>query len=181
MNEKLLYENKFVKDAELEDVPDNLVELFEKWYETKKKQERKQNIIKKIKNNEEVDDIESEYGSDLGDLATSNPFLSNIGSNEINLGIQALLSQNEERNSESRIKKERASIVAIDSRDRDLINYPYVNDFKVFLGRIFRNVKSIELVSMEVANTEGVIREGVNDKIYWINSEDADLGFPIYS
>lgn len=181
MNEKLLYKNKFVKDADLDDIPDNLAELFEKWYEKKQKETKKQNIIKSIKNDEEVSDIESEYGSDLGDLQTSNPFLANIGAKDINIGLQSLLMHNEERALESRIKKERASIVAIDSRDRDITNYPKVNDFKVFLGRIFRNVKSIELVSMEIANTEGVIREGVNDKIYWINEEDADLGFPVYS
>lgn len=66
------------------------------------------------------------------------------------------------------------TLVSIDSRDRDKILYPKPSDFDIFLGKAYRNVKQIELVSLEFPNTNAVINSS-NNKIYWRNQEDIDL------
>lgn len=66
---------------------------------------------------------------------------------------------------------ERKTIVSIDSRDRDRSIYTKPNNFKIFLGRSFYNVKKVALVSLEFPNTDAVINTG-NNGIYWRNLQD---------
>lgn len=72
----------------------------------------------------------------------------------------------------------------IDSRDRDIAQYPYPNHYKIYPGMSFQSVKSVELISVEFPNSAQVIisqpPESANNNIYWINEEDAAIGFPIY-
>ncbi|KAJ3085725.1 hypothetical protein HK102_013886 [Quaeritorhiza haematococci] len=72
------------------------------------------------------------------------------------------------------------TVVAIDSRDRDMSMYPDASDFRIFLGRSFFNIKRIQLLSTEIPNVESAIRSS-NNTLYWINEEDRDLGYPVYS
>lgn len=72
-----------------------------------------------------------------------------------------------------RSTKEVKTFVSIDSRDRNKVVYSQANHFKIFLGKTFRNVKSIRLASMEFPNTNAVINSK-NNNIYWINKEDID-------
>ena len=86
--------------------------------------------------------------------------------------------------------RENKTLVSIDSRDRIKTTYPKPNNFKMFLGRTFENVKKIEMVSLEFPNTDAVINTK-NNKIYWRNQEDIDqditvttngiTSYPVYS
>lgn len=97
------------------------------------------------------------------------------------------------KNNEIKIDKfirENKTLVSIDSRDRTKTIYSKPNNFKIFLGKTFTNVKQIELVSIEFPNTGAVINSN-NNRIYWRNQEDIDLditittkgviNYPIYS
>jgi hypothetical protein len=77
-----------------------------------------------------------------------------------------------------RFTRETKTLVSIDSRDRTKTIYPKPNNFKIFLGKTFSNVKKIELVSLEFPNTDAVINSK-NNKIYWVNQEDIDLDITI--
>ena len=77
------------------------------------------------------------------------------------------------------------TLVDIISSKRNKKLYPYPNNFSIFLGKGFSNVYKIQLKSIEFPNSASVIRstpfEFQNNKLYWINQEDIDLNFPIYS
>lgn len=85
-----------------------------------------------------------------------------------------------EKQKKNVIKIESPSIIDIDTRNRDKNAYPYPSDFKFPLGKTFYNVKSIELVSTAIPNTDQVITNTpekiLNNKITWVNKEDQDLG-----
>jgi hypothetical protein len=93
-------------------------------------------------------------------------------------------------NSMLRKQREVKTFINVDSRDRNKILYPKPNNFKIFMGRSFYNVKSIKLAQMEFPNTDAVINTN-NRYIYWRNQEDIDLdcitvkndisAYPIYS
>lgn len=82
------------------------------------------------------------------------------------------------------------TLVSIDSRDRTKTSNLKANNFSIFLNKTFRNVKEIELVSLEFPNTHAVINSN-NNMIYWRNKEDIDyditvtvkgqIQYPIYS
>lgn len=75
---------------------------------------------------------------------------------------------------------ERESICHVDSRYRDTRLFPLANSFRIFLGKIYRNVTQVRLVSSEIPNSDDVIKD-TNHTISWINLEDADLDYPVYS
>lgn len=87
-----------------------------------------------------------------------------------------------------RYKKTIKTFVNIDSRDRDKKLYPKPNNFKIFLGKTFYNVKTIRLSSVEFPNVNAVINS-TNNKIYWRNKQDIDDNiidsvtgtYPVYS
>ena len=85
-----------------------------------------------------------------------------------------------EKEKKNVIKIESPSIIDIDTRNRDKNAYPYPSDFKFPLGKTFYNIKSIELVSTAIPNTDQVITNTpekiLNNKISWVNREDQDLG-----
>lgn len=78
----------------------------------------------------------------------------------------------------------RPQILHIDSRDRDINKYPFPNHYVINPGVSFQNIKSIELISTEFPNSAQVITNtppsSANNNVYWINEEDAAIGFPIY-
>ena len=88
----------------------------------------------------------------------------------------------------TRFFRKKKTVVSIDSRDRDILLYPYPNHFKIFLGKTFYNVQSVELQSIEFPNTNAVVNSR-NNKLYWINHEDIQLDiidtitqtYPIYT
>lgn len=76
--------------------------------------------------------------------------------------------------------RQKKTLVCINSKRRDRVRYPNISDFRLFLGKSFSNVVSIKLVSLEMANADAAINSLCN-KMYWINKEDYDLGYPIYT
>jgi len=79
------------------------------------------------------------------------------------------------------------TVYNIDSRDRDTHMYPTADHFIIQLGKIYQNIKQVELVSTEFPNTDKVIKDTPpslkNNNISWVNAEDSGLGtpFPEYS
>jgi hypothetical protein len=96
--------------------------------------------------------------------------------------------KNVDNDGPSSIFRERISIISVDSRDRDRLLYPKPNDFKIFLGRTFYNIRQVKLVSLEFPNTDAVINSS-NYGIYWRNLEDIERDiidditgdYPIYN
>jgi hypothetical protein len=84
--------------------------------------------------------------------------------------------------------KEVISTISIDSRDRNMIEYPKPNHFDIFLGKTFNFIKQIKLTSVEFPNTNAVINSS-NNRLYWIDKEDIDRDiidsitgyYPIYN
>lgn len=148
----LLSTNIYIQKPELNpNVSLDSNEEFRKYYEEdiKKKAESKLlAAINKIELNEQDDDNNI------------------INTNVFNKKEELLDSQ-----SISRFIRETKTLVSIDSRDRIKTLYPKPNNFKIFLGKSFTNVKKIEMVSLEFPNTDAVINTG-NNRIYWRNLED---------
>ena len=166
-NNDLLYTNSFIKDPERNEVDDTDAVNFRRWYENRRKEQNVEELNRRLRENESVDVDEID---DIHDLTGTNPF--NKKANNLvpkNFGTQR------------RIKKDRRTVVSIDSRNRNKEIFPRVNKFSAFLGKTFKNVKSIKLMTTEFPNTEGVIKSGVNNKVYWRNEEDIDLNYPVYS
>jgi hypothetical protein len=162
-NDDLLSTNVFIREPEINDVEMEGSD-FREWYEKRRREDNVQELNRRIKEEKiDVNDIE-----DISDLTRTNPFDKETKEDTTKLNLR------------KRIKKERKTIVSLDSRDRNKEIYPKVNKFKSFLGRTFKNIKSIKLISTEFPNTEGVIKSNINNKVYWRNDEDEDLGFPIY-
>jgi hypothetical protein len=93
-----------------------------------------------------------------------------------------------------RYNKPRTTLVSLDSKDRDQVRYPDSNSFRINLGRQFRNVKRVVLISTEFPNTDLIVRDDpreaafernrlvlrcgevlndANNHLYWLNDEDA--------
>jgi hypothetical protein len=70
--------------------------------------------------------------------------------------------------------------INIDSRDRDKSAYPDASSFTIYLGSTFENVVRLQVLSIEFPNVANVINPS-NNVISWINEEDEDLGYPVYS
>jgi hypothetical protein len=58
-------------------------------------------------------------------------------------------------------------IVNIDSRYRDYIKYPSENKFSINLGRNYKNVKAIKLLSIELNNTISYMDSIKKRKLYF--------------
>ena len=147
----------------------NLNEEFRKYYEKELEKQTEEKIISGIHQIELKNTFHSEETDDNNIINTNqfNNFSTNNSTNN-STNLSTNLSTN---NSTNRLKKETKTLVSIDSRDRQKRIYSKPNNFKIFLGKTFSNVKKIELVSLEFPNTNAVINSG-NNKIYWRNLED---------
>lgn len=161
----LLSTNVFIPKPELNtNLPDEEVDEFRSFYKKTLIKEQQDKIISdtsKINTIINVNDIGDEQ---VGLAPKNNPVL--------------------------RKQREVKTFINVDSRDRDKIVYPKPNNFKIFMGKSFYNVKTIKLAQMEFPNTNAVINTN-NRYIYWRNQEDIDLdcitikngvsAYPIYS
>lgn len=144
-------------------------EEFRKYYEKELQKKEETKLIKSINK------IELGEDEDDNNIINTNKF----NDNGVNIN-----------NPFSRFTRDISTFVSIDSRDRIKTIYPKPNNFKIFLGRTFTNVKKIEMVSLEFPNTDAVINT-TNNHIYWRNLEDIDsdytvttngiIDYPIYS
>ena len=59
-----------------------------------------------------------------------------------------------------------------------LPGYPNINSYTIYLKKSFNNVSKIELISSEFPYVDILIKQNINDKLYWKNIEDGNY---IYS
>ena len=151
----LLTTNVYISKPELR--PNlSINEEFKKYYEKEVQRQNEEKIISGIKQIE-LKNISHFEENDDNNIMNTNSF-KKTSTDNIDSNI-------------SRFTKETKTLVSIDSRDRQKTLYPKPNNFKIFLGKTFSNVKKIEMVSLEFPNTDAVINTG-NNKIYWRNLED---------
>lgn len=174
----LLSTNVFISKPDLNpNVSLDSNEEFKKYYEKEIQRQAESKIQASIKKIELKD---TNYSEDTDD---NNIINTNAFSKEGNSGGDG-------NGQISRFIRENKTLVSIDSRDRIKTIYPKPNNFKMFLGKTFNNVKKIEMVSLEFPNTDAVINTS-NNRIYWRNQEDIDLDitvlnegvtyYPVYS
>lgn len=96
--------------------------------------------------------------------------------------MEALATKARREKDRKRLRKVKEEIwqCCIDSSDRDLNYYPHPSAFTINLGQKFQNVVRTRLLSLEFPNVLNVVN-GSNNTLTWINLEDVDLGFPVYS
>lgn len=171
----LISTNKFIRVPTFdEELPENIGEEFRKFYKDQEKKRQDELLQKKIEMMN-VNDIVYMDETDEKNLINTNGYKQNT----FNLENNEILERN---------TKEIVSYVSIDSRDRNKKLFDKANNFKIFLGRTFYNVKQIKLSRIEFPNTDAVINSS-NNRIYWINKEDVELDiidsitnyYPIYS
>lgn len=177
----LLSTNVFISEPILEDViSDDVNDEFKKFYLSKQEKVAEKDVQSKLdirettrettvsKQNENENTILSDISS-VNDLLITNKFTGDSSSNK---GIDAHSIQS--GSGVNRLKKDIKTLISIDSRDRNKVNYPLPSHFDIFLGKTFYNVREVRLVSVEFPNTNSVINSN-NNLIYWINKEDIDL------
>ena len=152
----ILYTNKFVKLPETKEVPSEFNEEFRKYYKEEIEKTKRESIKEKSESLS-IKDLYLDEDADGNNLMNTNKFNNNADT-----------TKTEEIR---RYKREVKTYINIDSRDRDKVIYTKPNEFKVYLGKTFNNVKNIKLASIEFPNTNAVINSS-NNKIYWINQED---------
>lgn len=88
-----------------------------------------------------------------------------------------------EVDSKSQVKRERISVVNIDSRDRDTTLYPFSNSFEIFLERSFQNVKRVDLLTTEFPNADQAIKTTPetlrNNKVHWVNQSNVSQQYSV--
>lgn len=72
------------------------------------------------------------------------------------------------------------TLVTIDSADRDIYNFPSSSSFTIFPGKMFSRITQVEVVSTAIPNLDTVITQ-YNNTLKWINEEDFDIDYPVYS
>lgn len=153
----ILQTNEFISNPKLKsDINNDGITKFKQFYENEMKFKTKSKITESSDlKNIIIDELGDNFGDDLHKTIFENK-------NEKVL----------------RSKREQITTISIDSRDRNRLLYHKPNNFKIFLGRTFVNVKKIELKKIEFPNTDAVINSN-NNYIYWRNKEDIDLDFTL--
>lgn len=155
MNEQdLLFTNEYIKTDVPTDLPPAFNNEFREYYLNQLNQNKESYVVEKINNLE--NQLQEEIFDDDNLLNTNS--VKNIGINQ---------------KKSITLQREKKTYVSIDSRDRDIILYNKPNNFKIYLGKTFSNVKTVKLASLEFPNTNAVIN-ATNNKIYWRNKEDID-------
>lgn len=207
--EDILYNNKFIIDDSVEDIDQDKLVQFQEYIEKKREKDHRKLL---------TDQLEKELDPNLdqNDLLNTSGFIDSNKDKFLSLGIQQTIpsgmlplylqnGSNGNKGSngnygnggdkikigsgENGVKRERRTVVNIDSRDRDTEEYPNANSFKIRLDRAFLNIKSITLLSTEFPNADQPIKRSPsvlqNNKMVWLNEEDKDFSltpeFPEYS
>ena len=152
----LLFNNTYIPNPELSgEVKSDFNEEFRKFYEkeTSLKKERS------LKDSLSMRSVKLDENNDNNSLMNTNKFETKP--------ITASMKSTDTK----RKTREVQTFVSVDSRDRDTLLFKKPNEFRIFLGKSFYNVKSIRLSSMEFPNTNAVINSN-NNRIFWRNQED---------
>lgn len=171
----LLATNTFIKNPDITtNIPSDANEQFKNYYEKEIKRKKENDIISSL----DLKNLVVDETTDNNNLLNTNVF--KVNKNNLQ----------QEKGTFGRKMTEVKTLVSIDSRDRDKVMYSKPNNFKIFLGKTFYNVRTIKLISVEFPNTNAVINSG-NNNIYWRNKEDIDIdnttatynttSYPVYS
>lgn len=169
----LINTNQFIQVPELEgEIKYNKNEEFMRYYE----EERRLKEVNRI--NKEINDENINNTTDPNDLVNTNTFVINSKTDDSKTHL----------NNDERKIRYITTPISIDSRDRDFGVYTKPNNFKISLGKTFRQVTEVKLVKIEFPNTDAVINS-TNNRIYWRNKEDIDNDiidnitktYPVYS
>lgn len=68
--------------------------------------------------------------------------------------------------------------VVIDSKDRDVALYPSPADYVIALPFVVRNVKYVELMSLQLTRTEPTLHSGNNQLLYTVGGQSYTLTIP---
>lgn len=68
--------------------------------------------------------------------------------------------------------------IVVDSRDRDITNYPSPADYVIKLPFMIRGVKYIELISLQLTRTESTVHSGNNKFSYAVDGNSYDITLP---
>lgn len=155
----ILLTNTFMNTSISDNITPTMNEEFRKYYTTEIKQAKEKKIRESL-DRISLQSITLNEDTDGNSLMNTNRFSldTNTNSGQINI---------------NRKTKEVKTFINVDSRDRSKLLFGKPNNFKIFLGRTFTNIKSIRLVSIEFPNTNAVINS-VNNKIYWRNLQDIE-------
>ena len=180
----LQYVNKFVQMVDVDDVPQDDAERYKRHVEARNR------LKKKFIPNAPVLGAMPGAVKVTSEAATERAPPPRSSDAAVARRTFAMPNENETaKGSTTRAKHrktvERTVSVNIDSRDRDVTLYPKASSFEVLLKKPFQNVRKVALTSTELPNTDDVIKESPassrNNVISWVNMEDADIGFPVYS
>lgn len=194
-NQSPLFNNKFVNNFDIPETSSTDSAQFRRFYESKINEQQKQSVLNGYQYQQQLPHQQQQqhqqpqlpttyaqpfkspgiHGQADKPLrkASQNEKYSSIQKNSIGIGIES---------TENKIfQKEKTTIVAVSTSERDHNKDPDPNNFEVFLGKTFTNVKKIELVSTEIPISDNVIKDFPiqlqNNLITWINEEDYDLNF----
>lgn len=169
----LLGTNEFISLPDNPELSNENKQEFREYYEKEQQIKTEEKINSSI-NKIDLKNITFNENTDSNNLLNTNKY----GNNTI------------DNSNMIRSTRDVTTLVSVDSRDRIKTIYPKPNDFNIFLGKTYRNVKKIELVSLEFPNTDAVINNN-NNMIYWRNKEDIDqditvtikgvIYYPVYS
>lgn len=138
------------------DLPIQQKQNFAEYIELKKKKEQ-------IQNTKNFNKVITNYQDNQNAFDISNTGISGLDPENVKIV--------------NRIQKD---IVCIDSKYRNTSVFPNSNYFKTFLGKNFKNVVKVRVVSTQIPNVEEVIRntpvEIQNNIIAWQNEEDFEAG-----
>ena len=180
-NESFMFNNTFVSPQVLaQDTGREFKTKFRRYYEEQEREEQQMQQVQVAEN-----DLLKRQAFHSASKVLSDPYSkADTTKNPYNESFE-----------NSRYNKPLITPVHVASEDRDLVRYPIPNDYRIFLPRVFKNVKKIRLVSTEIPNTDQVVRDDpaevkraknqrkmkcgellnvANKNLYWIDEEDAN-------
>lgn len=191
--EDLLYSNKFDSTRVLKhDHSREFKQKFRRHYEEKREKEEKLDRME-VSNNDPIKTNNLNFSLPSRTISSGAQNISRPGGFGV-MPKNSIGNQLTNPHEGDRYNKPRSTLITIDSKDRDVTRYPDANSFKISLGKQFRNVKRVVLVSTEFPNTDLIIRDDpqeaafernrillkcgevlndANNHLYWINDEDA--------
>ncbi|RKO94580.1 hypothetical protein BDK51DRAFT_38787 [Blyttiomyces helicus] len=168
----ILFENEFVGDT-YKEVPQDKQNAYQKHYTATEEKKKKSAQISAVKAMNEKPGTTSTALMDRKDV-----YKSKVSGAPLQFNQGPLDPVAEKANLVEKKRK-----IFFDSGDRDTDTYPDASDFVISCGRIFHNVKSMRLVSLEFPNVVKAIDTLKNNQLYWINIEDDSLDppYPVYT
>jgi Glycine rich protein/F5/8 type C domain len=182
----LLTQNKYIDPLVLAD--DTTLEekkSFQRYYESMKRDEKRLRDVAAVGNDPLKSNPYYDTTRDSGDIL-DDPFRKvDTTKDPYNTAFEG-----------TRYNKVQRMPIHICSSDRDKTLYPDSNNMKIFLPRVFKDVKEIKLLSLEFPNTDQIVKDDplsvkqsrfqrvrkcgellntANKHLYWVDQEDSEF------